>query len=482
VKIEKISNDKQKLIIISLIVSDKFSEKIMPILEENRDLIYQTFTDFYKIVLNWIFEYYKKYNKAPHNHIQDIFNSKKQSLDEEKIELIEKFLQHLSNKYERDEKYNEDYVIDESLKYLREVNLNILQKKINESKSDNNIDEAENHILTYNRLEKQTEIKQETFIFSDLDKAAEVCEYSLNENEGDRLFKLSGDLGHKLEWIYREDFFSIVGPAKRGKSYYLREIAILAATIYNLNVILFNLEMSHKKYSRILYQNIANETKFTNDKDKKEIRIPYFEYNETRKKNEIKYETLKKTGLSGKKIKSILKRKKVSGKGELIIRSFPSKTLTYQKIYQVLDDYVLHGFVPDLILFDFLDNIKILNKDEHRHKIDTIWNTGRRLAQEKHLAVGTVSHTTRKGFKNDLDQGDVNEDYRKENHVTHMIGLNQTPEEKNQQITRINILHNRDEDFNPKQFFVALECRDIGRVLLDNLDLRKVDYKMKKGE
>ncbi len=477
-KIEKIDNNKQKLIIISLIVSDKFCEKIVPILMENKSLIYQTFTDYYKIVLKWCIDYFIQYNKAIHSHIEDIFLDNKNKLNEEEFELIEKFLSHLSSKYEREENYNEDYVIDQSLKYLREVNLNILQNKINEAKKLDNIDEAENHIFSYNKLEKQTEIKQETFLMKDVDTAVKVCNFALNDDINDRLFKLPGDIGKKLSWIYREDFFSLVAPAKRGKSFYIREIALICCLEYNLKVIIFNLEMSHSKYLRNFYQNLAGDVKFLRDgKDREIVRIPYFEKRDNSDKMIIRYEKLEKKGLNGKKIRSIFKRKKISSRGEILIRSFPSNSLTFPKINQVLDESVLNGFVPDVVLFDFLDNIKNLNRGEFRHSIDFIWNSARRLAQEKHIAVGTVSHTSRKNFKQNLGQGDVNEDYRKENHITHMIGLNQTEDEKKQQITRLNILHNRDEDFNPGEFFVSLECRDIGKVLIDNLNERKVDKK-----
>ena len=471
-EIEKIEDNKQKLIIISLIVSDKFSEKIIPIFIENKELIYQTFNNYYRIILKWCIDYYNKYNKAVHKHIEDVFFDNKNILSKDEYDLIEKLLIHISNKYEREKNYNEDYVIDQSLKYLREINLNILENKIKTAKKENNIDEAENYIFSYNKLEKLTEVKQETFLIQDVEKAIEVCNFVQNEDKNDRLFKLSGDIGKKLGWIYREDFFSLVAPAKRGKSFYLREIALLCLS-FNLRVIIFNLEMSHSKYLRNFYQNITGEIKYLQeDVDSKIIKIPFFEKEDD--KYIIKYKELEKKGLNGKKIRSLLKRKKIESRGEILIRSFPSNTLTFPKINQILDNCLLNGFVADVILFDFLDNIRDLNRSEHRHSIDFKWNSARRLAQEKHVAVGTVSHTSRKNFKQDLNQGDVNEDYRKENHVTHMIGLNQTSEEKNLQFTRLNILHNRDEDFNPSEFFVSLECRDVGRVLIDNKNLNKV--------
>ena len=122
-KIEKIKNDKQKIIIISLIVSDKFCEEIIPILQDNMELIYKSFDSFNTIIINWCIEYYVSYNKAPHNHIQDIYNANKNKLNEDEQELIKKLLQHLSDKYERDENFNEQYVIDQAKSLRIIINL-----------------------------------------------------------------------------------------------------------------------------------------------------------------------------------------------------------------------------------------------------------------------------------------------------------------------------------------------------------------------
>jgi desulfoferrodoxin (superoxide reductase-like protein) len=478
--IQKIENTKQKIIITSFIVSDKFCEKIISILNENKELIYNSFSNYYKIILKWCIDYFNKYQKAPHNHIQDIFNLEKKNLKEDEIELVERFLIHLSDRFEREEKFNEDYIIDEAIKYLREINLNILTKKINEAKESNQIDEAEKLVLTFDSIQKQMEIKQETFLFKDLQTAIDICDFKINENEDDRLFKLNGELGEKLGYIYREDFMSILAPAKIGKSFVLREIALLAVE-NNLNVLIFNLEMSHKKYLRSFYQNICQEVKILKEGEvNKKIKIPYFELNKNNGKYDIKYEELTKFGLNSRKIKSVFKRKKVKSKGDIIVRSFSSNTLTFQKMCKILDEYVLDGFVVDVVLIDFLDNLKTFSKNEFRHSIDEKWTNARRLAQDKHIAVITVSHTNKKTFNKDIDAGDEVEDSRKANHITHSIGLNQTPDEKEKQIMRINIIHSRDEDFNRKEMFLSLECRDIGKVLIDTMNMKNVNYIMKK--
>lgn len=468
-KIEKISDDKQKIITTSLIISDEFCEKIIPIFLSNKDILYKNFTSCNYTIITWCIDYYKNYQKAPHQHIKDIFDSKKDIMKSEEKSLIKKTLSYLSSRYEREEKFNENYVIDQAKLYLREVNLGLLTKNIEEAKKNGDIDRAENLVLTYSKFEQQTEKRQTTSLFHDIDKIKQVCDYQLDHNIDNRLFKLRGDIGKDLGWIYREDFFTFASFGKKGKSFYLRETAIEAAINYGLNVLIFNLEMSHNKYVRNFYQNVSKEVR-----DSKEfVRLPYFEETDNKKYN-IEYMDVKKKGLSSKIVESRIKKLKIKTKGNIVIESFSSNTLTFRKCVKILDDYLLQGFVCDVLLIDFLDNLGTEFKGDFRHQIDSKWVNTRRLAQEKHIAIGTVTHTNIATSKGNVEPGKLSEDNRKYNHITHAIGINQLSHEKDQQYTRLNIIANRDEDFNPNKFYISLECRDIGKVLIDNKSMRDV--------
>ena len=455
-QIQKINEDKQKIITISLITSDKFCEKIIPIFLDNTDVIYKSFNNFNRIVINWCLEYYKKYNKAPHSQIQDIYNSKKKQLNDDEQDLIKQLLLHLSEKYEREENFNEQYVIDQAKLYIREVNLDILQKEITELKKQDKIEDAEHLVLSYTKIDKETEKRQTTNIFADIDFAKKICEFELNKNMGDRLFKLPGDLGKDLEEIYRTDFVTFAGFGKVGKSFMCRRVAEICACDYGLNVLVFNLEMSHEKYVRNFYQSLSNQIK---QKEEKIITIPYFE--EQNSKFIIRYKKYRKQGLSAKIIEDKLKLTKIKTKGNIIVESFPSNTLHFNKCVKVLDDYLLKGFVTDVLIIDFLDNLKSFYKGEFRHQIEDKWVSARRLAQEKHIAIVTVTHTSKETLKGNVTPANLTEDYRKYLYITCGIGINQSPLEKEKQYSRLNIIANRDGDYSLNRFYISLECKYI---------------------
>ena len=80
-KIEKIDNDKQKIILTGLIVSDEFCKQIIPILSRNNSVINEIFSSFSKTICGWCTSYYLEYKKAPKKMIQEIFENRKEKGD-----------------------------------------------------------------------------------------------------------------------------------------------------------------------------------------------------------------------------------------------------------------------------------------------------------------------------------------------------------------------------------------------------------------
>ena len=119
------------------------------------------------------------------------------------------------------------------------------------------------------------------------------------------------------------------------------------------------------------------------------------------KKYDIVTVEVKKTGLNSKKIRNKLLSIKKTTKGALKLVTFPANTMTAIKMEKVLDEMVVDGFVPDVIVVDYADIIMSEKNREHRHDINDKWLSLRSLAQKKHCAVITGSHTAKTTFKKD---------------------------------------------------------------------------------
>lgn len=617
-KIEKIENEKEKIIMTGLIVSDEYCNQIVPIFQRNTEIISEIFSSFSKIVCRWCLDYYKKYKKAPKKLIQKIFDQKKEIEDIDQIDLIEEFLTNLSDNYSRQDNFNEQFIIDQSVKYLREVSIKNLELKIKICRKNGNIDEAEKLVNQFKEINKDTK-NYEVVDFLEDDEEIKEALYK----KEDRLFKLPGDLGKLLGYFLRGDLISFIAPGKRGKSvvnstlilmwdgssktmgqiyqekknefiislnennYKLEKDRIIdwifsgrkncikimtktgrniecalthpflhfsngwiesknlnigdficcfdnnnifwdkiekiedigvqecydieveknhnyisdnivshnswyllycaaRALLSRLRVLIFSFEMTKTQIIKRLLQSFMGELSQNDEQldELKEVRIPYFFYNEDKEKYEIKYKTKVKTGLNYKEINIKIKAIKdhLVKNGSLKIICAPMNSMTTSDISKIIDDMVLDGFVPDVIVSDYADITLSTEKGEHRHKLDDIWKGYKNIALSKHIVVITATHSNKSTYNSDIGQGDASDDIRKMNHVSMMIALDQKSTEKSMGAMRVGVIAHRHKDFNPDEKVIVLENKLIGKCYLDSKHYRLVDYKIIKED
>jgi hypothetical protein len=82
----------------------------------------------------------------------------------------------------------------------------------------------------------------------------------------------------------------------------------------------------------------------------------------------------------------------------------------------------------------------------------------RRLSQERKVCLITASQADANAMdKATLSVTNFSDDKCKVDHVTCMIGLNQTPAEKEQGIMRVNKIVSRTQEFNPEHTITVLQ-------------------------
>ncbi len=451
-QIEKINNNEEKYIVIGLITSDKFCKEIIPVLD-----ISLFKTNLSRIIIQWCIDYYNKYNKSIQKDIQSVFKKHEEDTDPDLYDLIEEFLSSLNGMYVREDNYNENYAIDQAINYLRIRKLKELKKSIDYALINNQLDEADNLVNSYVKIEKEN--INVIDIFVDDNKIREALEY-----EEEVLFQFPGVLGELLHNFLRGDLISFAAPAKRGKSFWLIEMGI-KCLLYGLRVVFFSFEMTREQMIQRIFQNILAETK---TKENTVVNIPIFIWNEQSEKYDIEYKELKKKGISvniaikkKNKIKNMIKR------GSFKLVCAPPESMTVQDIANITDKlYKKEGFVPDVYIIDYMDIVLSKNKGEYRHKIDDKWKGAKNLALAKYALVITATHTNKSTYKKDVEQDDMSEDTRKMNHVSTMIGLNQNKKEKKIGIMRLQSLASRHEEFTMDDVVVLYNLK-IGKPFLD---------------
>ncbi|MGD8707120.1 MAG: DnaB-like helicase C-terminal domain-containing protein [Nitrosopumilaceae archaeon] len=449
---KKIDSEPEKDLLIGLIVSDRFIREIFPIL----DLSYIQIS-YIKKIAGWCVAYYKKYNKAPFQDIEKIFKQEKRKgkLKDEMIELIEDFLIQLNKRYTELENFNEKYLIDSAEFYLKKRNMELLRDDLDVYLIQNEIGKAELLLSSHSRIEKL----HSNYIDVIKDHKKIISSLMQDDNE---IFSFPGALGELVGPVCRGDFFSFIAPAKRGKSWWLIDFAV-RSLFKQLKVLFVSMEMPEKQLLQRIHQGMHGQSK----KERHEIQIPFFT-----EKNELRHTFEKRKGLSVKKVIEKAKKLEVMiGQGQLNIVCYPSRSVNLDMIKNEIQNAAHYTkFYPDVIVIDYLDILKPepSSPREIRHAIDYTWSTARGLAQEINCIVVTASQGNRSTFKKDIDEEGVAEDIRKLAHVTHMIALNQSKENKENNVMRLGSLVVREEEFFVGEEVLVAYQYGIGKAYLDS--------------
>lgn len=451
---KKIDIQDEQSTIISMIISDKFLREFINFANP---LLFKT--NAAKKISEWCITYFHKYEKAPGKLIQEIFESNKNSntISEEDTELIDIYLQNLTDKYEQ-QNYNIEYYLDKAEAYLKLRNLENFSGRIGHCIINNEVQQAEALIAGFTRVERHLSTGIDTLNCSD----AEIIERFNSEEDGDVLFSMPGELGKVMGSFCRGDFFAIAAPPKRGKSWWMQQIGIYALHA-GLKVLFISMEMTEKKLMRRFFQSILAETKQKYDYP---IEVPFFDG------DSIGIKEVLKNGITASK--AIRKRKSIkkmfSSAGFKII-CYPQYSANVDTVYTLLENLEHYeDFVPDVIIDDYADihAPESGQNNDYRHKLDATWKRFRGMAQERKCLVVTGTQTTRSSLKNDAEQDTIAEDIRKLAHVTGMISLNQNAEERKQHIMRVKVLAARDDYFNQDQDVEVLYQYAIGKPILDS--------------
>lgn len=442
----------EKLIITGMIVNTEFLEGIAPIFKN------QLQVSFTNKVAGWCFDYFKEYSIAPNKHIQDIFKQQSKTLKEEESFLIKEFLIRLSKKYKTSNKFNVPYVLEIAEDYLRLIAVEEAYKKLGAAIEKGAVTRAENVLKRFERI-----VRPQTKGVDPFSREAVLKAFSQEESE--TLFKFPGKLGQIVGNFEREYLVAFLGVRGTGKTWWLLWVALLAVQ-QGYNVVFVSLEMSEKQIVKRIHQYLNAKST-----SKRKIEIPMF--HDDNENDEIQTIFKKKTRKK-LNIRTVMEKMSAIEEANLIKANF--KLLTYPSGVTTVSDLKdqLHNmeyydnFIPDIIVTDYADKFKPEYDGEMRHKIGSIWQAHKAMAQERKCLVFTASQTNTARTGKDIGIGNAAESMEKENESDLLIALNQQPEDKKQGLMRVCLTKHRHEEFHVIEEIYVTQCLSIGKPYLDS--------------
>ena len=457
-------------------------------------------------------EYFKRYNKAPQQHIEDIFKShQRKDLDADRAELISDFLESISDEYERADKFNSRYAIDQVEEYFRTQSLQALSEDIRAELARGNTQEAEALLGKYQRVSQP--LKRGINPFTDKEAI-----FNAFERSEERLFQIPGALGHLInDELVREGLIGFMGPEKRGKTFILMELAKRAARARN-NTAFFGAgdmtqdpmiirwhtsltgRSNRKRYCEETLMPVLdcvhNQMNKCNKRqrvcdcglglEKPDDPIPFEDAPEdyvpcsvcaknrhSRFRGAVWYEHYEE-------VKPLMWReglkagrqfmKRLKGR-DFKLDCYYNNQLSVRTIKIQLEIWRdSEGWIPDVVVVDYADILMPesgFESKDLRHQQNEAWRILRSLSQEWHCLVITATQADAASYDvKSLRMKHFSEDKRKYGHVTGMLGLNQTDEDRARGIMRINWLVRREGEFNPNHHVKVLQCLARGKPLI----------------
>jgi len=131
--------------------------------------------------------------------------------------------------------------------------------------------------------------------------------------------------------------------------------------------------------------------------------------------------------------------------GEIIIKYYPTKSITCNSISAHLQQLISTGFKPDLILVDYADLLRSIERSDARYQeLGAIYEELRGLAGEYKIPCWTASQTQRSSIQDEVIQADkISESYSKIMTADVVISLSRKLEDKQNFTGRAHIIKNR---------------------------------------
>lgn len=416
-----------------------------------------------RTVGQWVIDYFDRLGQAPEKAITDIYIARKSELKEADADLVYSFLKNCSASWKPSNvKYAEDMASD----FFQRKSLDRLAESIKSKANSGSVESAQRLIAEYVR----PEVIHSRSI--DLLRDAGPIQHAF-QNDEEELFSLRGGLNRLVGGpLCRGELVAFLAPPKAGKTWWMIDSAVTAMT-RSQKVLFISLEMTEEQMVRRFWQALSGCSRYG-----EEAPGSTFELNGSKWDLVTGTRETSKVDVSEEAIRQVQSTYLSVTEGLLKIRCYPTGTLSLQKLQSELKVLeVFENFVPDVIVLDYADIMKLPSGREKRHQLDELWLGLRGITTEKKNLIITASQTGRETVagKRDADEGNIAEAVSKLNHVTRMITINRGREDKKRGTYRLSCQTMRDGAECFEQLVVC-HCLAIGRPWMEDRFISEVNF------
>lgn len=401
------------------------------------------------LIGGWCVQYFRKYGEAPKLHVKDLFTGwAGKARDQDLVNSVERALVQLSEEYAGKGELNSQCVIDLAARHFTEVRCRRVAESVLGDLSVGKLDDAVERLQKFDRVEMGPGTAVD--VLGDQEPLI-----SAFEKEAEDILLYPGALGEFFRnQLTRDAFICFLAPEKRGKSFWLIDVAWRAVCQRRRTVLVSAGDMSERQMMRRLATRAAMHPSRSRHWP---LTVNYplkARYNSEGVLQVKTEEMVFEAPLDWRKAWKAFQETeqfRVKGKDFLRLLCYPNSTLSVRQLDAQVEQWAREGWVADVVVVDYAD---ILDEDaaapggDRRDKINASWKQQRAFSQKHHLLYVTATQSDADSYTRDLlRRSNFSEDKRKLAHVTGMVGLNQTEAEKHLGAYRLNWLALREGEY-----------------------------------
>lgn len=396
----------------------------------------------------WAVRYHRKYNKAPAADIRGLFEAwAAQHKDADTVALVDRFLVGLSDEFENSKGLNSAYLIDTAGQHFNAVALERMAEAVKGHVDGGDVAKALDAVAKWNKVEMG--VGAGVDIFTD-----EAAVRNAFETKTEPLITYPGALGDFFgDQLGRDEFVAITGATGRGKTWWLMDIAWMAVRAMR-KVAFFGLgDMSQDQMIRRFMCRATGHPLQPHRKTGWVFEIPVAitrEDGESMATVETEPKDFKGPLQWQNAWKVLQEKSRRHSEPLLRLSTHPNSSINVDGVIGVLNVWERSGWVPDVIVLDYADILAAPAgyTPGDREAINATWKQLRGLSQRKHNLVVTATQADAASYTaQTISRSNFSDDRRKNDHVTGMLGINATEDEKEKGIFRLNWTKRREAEF-----------------------------------
>lgn len=454
--VKRVDGSQERQVLIGMITLD---DVVGPISAKwKRDLFP---SDWGNLVGSWCVNHFVKYGKAPRKSIQQYFREWAEiKRDPSLIEPIESLLSGLSQQSVTDHLVP-GHVTDIASRLFTATLLKKLTASVEASLESGDVLRADELVSAYRRIEMGPGTVMDLQTAKEQIVAAFSQKWDVVVTYPDALGSFYG------KSLSRDGFIAFLAPMKRGKSYFLQDMAWRAVE-QGRRVLYFECG-DHSENQALIRLSVRASGRPAIGDRKHPFKVPTLieSPSSAHALPDVAYRELwSEDDLTGEEAyEEIDQISKMSGDATLFKLSVHhTSSLSVRDADAMLDELARDDWFPDVILFDYADILKPIDpKMDKRDQVNETWKALRAMSQKRRALVVTATQTNADGNEaNLLRRTHFSEDNRKLAQVTGMVGINQNTEEKKNNLYRLNWIARRDLDFSEDTCVHLAHCLAIG--------------------